>query len=143
MLTQDQRTSLAVLGYLQYRMGRFDAARRIYGALLAVHPDDAGPDRLFRQAHTALAAIALEEGKAEGALRHLNMIPDDDVPSTRDAASLLLRARALWALGREDEARNAVQKYMFFCGNRSGSETSNVAVVPLVSPRASYPGNDA
>ena len=49
-----------------------------------------------------LPAIALSEGKVE---------------ANRHAALHLLRARALWQQGRKDEARAAVNEYLYLAGN--------------------------
>lgn len=112
--------TLAVLGYLYFRMGRNDAAKRIFSLLLAASPEQA--DRLSRQAHALLAAVAIEDGKGEIALRHLHAAMDGAILSSRDAALHLLRARALWLLDRKDEARDAVQSYMVLSGTPGTSE---------------------
>lgn len=119
MLTKEQRLTLAVLGYLHFRMGRNDAAKRIFTAILAASPDEV--DHLSRQSHALLAAVAIEDGKGEAALRHLHAAMDGVLLSSREAVLHLLRARALWLLERRDEARDAVQSYMFLVGN-TGSE---------------------
>ena len=115
MLTHEQRLTLAVLGYLYFRMGRHAAAGRIFAALIAASPEKA--DRLSRQAHAALAATAIESGRGEAALRHLHAAMDGVILSSGDAPLHVLRARALWLLERRDEARDAVQNYMFLAGN--------------------------
>ncbi len=119
MLTKEQRLTLAVLGYLYFRMGRNDAAKRIFTVLLAASSEKT--DRLSRQAHALLAAVAVENGKGEIALRHLHAAMDGVLLASRDAALHLLRARALWLLERRDEARDAVQQYMVLVGNTGTS----------------------
>ena len=129
MLTQEQRTTLSVLGYLHYRMGRHASARRIYASLLAAWPKEAAPDALYIQASLALASIAVEDGRGEVALRYLQSLPEPT--AVREAPALLLRAQALWLLDRHDEARNAIQKYMFLLGSN----------VPSENTMSSYAGN--
>ena len=129
MLTQEQRTTLSVLGYLYYRMGRHASARRIYASLLAAWPKEVAPDPLYFQASMALASIAVEDSRGEVALRYLQSIPEPETAG--EAPVLLLRAQALWLLERHDEARNAIQKYMFLLG----------AHVPSEKVLSSYAGN--
>ena len=73
-LTQEQRNTLSILGYLYYRMGRLDNAATVFAALDKLAPE--GMDAMH-----------------------------------------LLRARALWQQGRKDEARAAVNEYLYLAGN--------------------------
>ena len=82
-LTQEQRNTLSILGYLYYRMGRLDNAATVFAAL-----DKLAPEGM-----------------------------DAQTLSTRHAALHLLRARALWQQGRKDEARAAVNEYLYLAGN--------------------------
>ena len=82
-LTQEQRNTLSILGYLYYRMGRLDNAATVFAALDKLAPE--GMDAISRRA--------------------------------RHAALHLLRARALWQQGRKDEARAAVNEYLYLAGN--------------------------
>ena len=102
-LTQEQRNTLSILGYLYYRMGRLDNAATVFAALDKLAPE--GMDAISRRAAATLAAIETDRGTAEKAL------------STRHAALHLLRARALWQQGRKDEARAAVNEYLYLAGN--------------------------
>ena len=95
-LTQEQRNTLSILGYLYYRMGRLDNAATVFAALDKLAPE--GMDAISRRAAATLAAIETDRGNAEKALQ-------------------LLRARALWQQGRKDEARAAVNEYLYLAGN--------------------------
>ena len=69
------------------------------------------------QAAATLAAIETDRGNAEKALQLLHRVMDGQTLSTRHAALHLLRARALWQQGRKDEARAAVNEYLYLAGN--------------------------
>jgi tetratricopeptide (TPR) repeat protein len=106
-LDDDQFQALKVLGFLFRRLGLHDKARRLYLALLALRPDD--PDLL-----APAAAAALGGGRADEALGLLDRLeaaggsPDPDLALAAD----LLRARAMAALDRPDEARAAAGRYL-------------------------------
>ena len=110
-LTQEQRNTLSILGYLYYRMGRLDNAATVFAALDKLAPE--GMDAISRRAAATLAAIETDRGNAEKALQLLH----GQTLSTRHAALHLLRARALWQQGRKDEARAAVNEYLYLAGN--------------------------
>lgn len=114
-LTQEQRSTLSILGYLYYRMGRLDNAATVFAALDRLAPE--GMDAISRRAAATLAAIETDRGNAEKALRLLHRAMDGQPLSTRHAALHLLRARALWQQGRKDEARAAVNEYLYLAGN--------------------------
>ena len=109
-LTQEQRNTLSILGYLYYRMGRLDNAATVFAALDKLAPE--GMDAISRRAAATLAAIETEK-----ALQLLHRVMDGQTLSTRHAALHLLRARALWQQGRKDEARAAVNEYLYLAGN--------------------------
>ena len=110
-LTQEQRNTLSILGYLYYRMGRLDNAATVFAALDKLAPE--GMDAISRRAAATLAAIET----AEKALQLLHRVMDGQTLSTRHAALHLLRARALWQQGRKDEAKAAVNEYLYLAGN--------------------------
>ena len=93
-LTQEQRNTLSILGYLYYRMGRLDNAATVFAALDKLAPE--GMDAISRRAAATLAAIETDRGNAEKALQLLHRVMDGQTLSTRHAALHLLRARALW-----------------------------------------------
>jgi len=102
-LDADQRTSLRVLGFLYLRLGYCERAARLFRALTALDPGDV-------DAAKSLAAAQIESGKAEAALELLAASPlreaaDDDV-------LMLLKARALWRLERNAEARAAMNAWL-------------------------------
>jgi tetratricopeptide (TPR) repeat protein len=119
MLDDDQFQTLSVLGFLFRRLGLYDKAGRLYRALLALRPDD--PAVL-----AAAAAAAVAAGEAAAALgfldrlAHLSPTESRAWPSLFDADRTgagspilwLLKAKALAALGRSDEAQAAVQNYL-------------------------------
>ena len=79
---------------------------------------EAGLEELYsRRAAATLAAIETDRGNAEKALQLLHRVMDGQTLSTRHAALHLLRARALWQQGRKDEARAAVNEYLYLAGN--------------------------
>ncbi len=116
-LSSEQRTTLSILGYLYYRMGRIDSAVTVFAALAAQAPEPA--DAVTLRALATLAAIETERGNGEKALQLLHRVMDGRTLSTRHAALHLLRARALWQQGRKDEARAAVNEYLYLAGGSS------------------------
>lgn len=125
-LTQEQRNTLSILGYLYYRMGRLDNAATVFAALDRIAPE--GMDAITRRAVATLAAIETDRGNPEKALQLLHRVMDGRTLSTRLAALHLLRARALWQLGRRDEARAAVNEYLYLSG--SGPSAQALAAKP-------------
>ncbi len=121
-LTQEQRNTLSILGYLYYRMGRLDNAATVFAALDRLAP--AGMDAITRRALATLAAIETDRGNGEKALQLLHRVMDGQILSTRLAALHLLRARALWQQGRRDEARSAVNEYLYLAGSGPSAQAS-------------------
>lgn len=116
MLDPQQRRTLHVLGYLCLRMGQMDRAARVF-AVLAALPADV-PDR---QAYSGLAAVALDKGDAATALKHLYTAMEGEPLSSRRSALHLLRAQALWREDRKDEAKSAVDEYLYLAGSSTGA----------------------
>jgi DNA-binding SARP family transcriptional activator len=113
-LDQEHITSLRVLGFLYLRLGFADRAARLFLALLALHPTDA-------EAGLSLAAALLEHGKAEAALDILTRLEEPSSPATDSGYSanpvfLLLKARALWRLQRNEEAFLVMDHYLAAAG---------------------------
>lgn len=111
-LTRDETDSLLVLVHLYMRLGDLDTAKLILKNIQQVRPDE-------RQVLKYLAAVALEQDNPEKTLFHLAPLLRDAALSTRDAALLLMQARALWLLGREAESRNATAEYLTITGESS------------------------
>ncbi|WP_300778112.1 hypothetical protein [uncultured Bilophila sp.] len=112
-LAQDQRATLSILGYLFYRMGRLDSAAKVFAALIALAPAEA------RRACATLAAIEVERGRGQEALPLLRRVTEGRVLPSREAVLHLLRARALWQQERREEARAAVDDYLYLAGGRA------------------------
>ncbi|UQZ90968.1 hypothetical protein C4J81_17800 [Deltaproteobacteria bacterium Smac51] len=104
MLNDNQLTTLKTLGFLYWRLGYFDRVERLFKALLAVRPDDAESLKL-------LAAAQLEQARFADALASLDKLGHKPRPSG-EAVIWLMRAKALWGLGREAEAGAAVDEYL-------------------------------
>ena len=108
-LEYGQMTSLKVLGAIYLRLGFFERAARLFQALFALAPEDAGIAR-------SLAAALLENGEAEAALERLAAPPlsadSADAAASRDPVLLLLKARALWRLQKNEEAFSVMDAYL-------------------------------
>jgi thioredoxin-like negative regulator of GroEL len=108
-LDREHVASLKVLGFLYLRLGFADRAARLFQALLALLPEDA-------EAALSLAAALLENGKAETALKLLEAPPlaahSNDSDDSARPVFLLLKARALWRLQRNEEAFLVMDRYL-------------------------------
>ena len=105
-MTRDRGDSadlLHSLGYLYLKGGR--ARRALVMLLLAnqVEPDNAG-------ILCTLTAALIENGSSQRALSALNRLAE--LEPDRGEAATLLRARALWTVGDEDEARRCFAAYV-------------------------------
>jgi len=112
VLDEEQRRALLVLGSLFLRMGQYARARKLFSALLALKADDSWARR-------GLAATCAALGDGEAALKHIDQVLAMGSLPSRDAALYLVKARALWLCGRQDEARNAVHIWLDAGGSRS------------------------
>lgn len=125
-LTEDEKKTLSVLAFLFFRMGMEDRARRFYETIAELSTQGT-PD--FRFAKAGLAAAALEAGDAETALREVREALAGGPLSTRDATLHWLRSRALWALGRKEEARAARETFLSMRGDAFPTEDEDAAKV--------------
>lgn len=125
-LTEDEKKTLSVLAFLFFRMGMEDRARRFYETIAELSTPGT-PD--FRFAKAGLAAAALEAGDAETALREVREALAGEPLSTRDATLHWLRSRALWALGRKEEARAARETFLSMRGDAFPTEDEDAAKV--------------
>ena len=83
-------------------------------------------DAISRRAAATLAAIETDRGNAEKALRLLHRAMDGQTLSTRHAALHLLRARAALQQGRKaDEARAAVNEYLYLAGSGPSAQAGH------------------
>lgn len=112
-ISDGERRTLSVLAYLFFRMGFGERAKRIYAAIADLSAPGSAD---YRFAKAGVAAAALDLGDAAGALAALKDIPRADTLSSKEAALHLLRAQALWRLGREEEARAARDEYLRLAG---------------------------
>lgn len=107
-LTEQQRLSLLMLAYCYARMGWFAHAKKVYAALTALSARD-------WQAEAGLAVTLLREAKsgaaASAALDHVRRAQSYAPAAAKPCALRLLEARALWLLGRREEARAALETY--------------------------------
>ena len=125
-LTEDEKKTLSVLAFLFFRMGMEDRARRFYETIAELSTPGT-PD--FRFAKAGLAAAALEAGDAETALREVREALAGGPLSTRDSTLHWLRSRALWALGRKEEARAARETFLSMRGDAFPTEDEDAAKV--------------
>ncbi|MCK9239978.1 tetratricopeptide repeat protein [Desulfocurvus sp.] len=109
MLTRAQRDALFMLVYLYVRLGDTARARTILDALARACP---GEDRTGKY----LAGVALLEEQYERALALLAPYTSGPMTGTADAPLLLLKAKALWHVGRESESRGALDEYLYLVG---------------------------
>ncbi len=125
-LTEDEKKTLSVLAFLFFRLGMENRARRFYETIAELSAPGT-PD--FRFAKAGLAAAALEAGDAETALREVREALAGGPLSTRDATLHWLRSRALWALGRKEEARAARETFLSMRGDAFPTEDEDAAKV--------------
>ncbi|WP_418764235.1 hypothetical protein [Mailhella sp.] len=111
-LKENQRRTLHVLAYMMLRMGQRERAERIYAALEALAPQS-HPDRL---ALAGAAAVAISAGNGAKALEYLRGAMSGGPLSSRRTALYLMKAQALWLEGRKEEARAALDEYLFLVG---------------------------
>ena len=111
-LTENQKRALHVLAYMMLRMGRQESAGRIYAALVRL----ASPEKPDRLALAGAAAVAIGGGDGAGALEALRGAMGGSPLSSRRAVLHLMKAQALWLEGRKEEARAALDEYLFLAG---------------------------
>ena len=103
-ISDAQKRTWHVLGFLFLRMGEFARARRLFRALLALDPFD-----LNARISLAHASIQLKDG--EMALQTLaGLKPEDPIPGGAAILHLLL-ARSYHLLGEELRAKEEIQAF--------------------------------
>jgi tetratricopeptide (TPR) repeat protein len=113
-LDEAQAFSLRLLAQLYLRLGAYDKAERALKALMAA----AGPDP---GCLGQLACAEMELGRPEEALACLEALEANGPPEPGiKAAAELARARALWRLGRLEEAGRARDKYVETVSKEAG-----------------------
>ena len=118
-LSLTEQRALAVLGFLMFRLGREDSARRYYRALEKLSAPGTAE---HRRALAGLAAVAVERGDAAAANSALREAMAGGAISTREGALHLLRAQALWMQGRSQEARAACGEYELIAGRQKDEQ---------------------
>ncbi|MDR2450585.1 MAG: hypothetical protein LBE85_02185 [Candidatus Accumulibacter sp.] len=112
-LDREHLISLRVLGFLYLRLGFADRAARLFQALLALLPEDG-------EATLSLVAALLENDNAEAALNlleaPLSAAESANSTGSADPVRLLLKARALWRLQRNEEAFLVMDRYLAAAG---------------------------
>lgn len=112
-MDSEELKSLGVLAFLLYRMGWYERSERVYAGLSALCAERSSARR---EALAGLAAAQIEQGKAREALENAEAAASGLPLSTRQAGLHLIRAQALWQLGRRTEAAAARDLYL----NRAG-----------------------
>ena len=97
-----EREAMAVLGYFFLQNNRPAKAAALFAALNVLYPDDP-------RTVTSLALAQVREGRAERALQTLERLA---LLGFADDVFHLLRAQALTALERREEASAAMQAYL-------------------------------
>lgn len=108
-ISADERKTLSVLAFLFFRMGMDERACGIYEALAELSAPDSSD---WRFAHAGMAAVELEIGHARAALEDLKKAIKSGPLATKEAALHLLKAQALWQMGRRDEAQLARDEFL-------------------------------
>ena len=99
-MNSESKDVLSLLGYLFLRHGK---PQKAIAALEALEVADAGRPWVQR----SLAYAYLQNGDFENSLAQVSKFLDHD---REDHGALLIRSRALWGLGRHDEARKLIQQ---------------------------------
>ncbi|HSI84739.1 MAG: hypothetical protein ACAI35_15405 [Candidatus Methylacidiphilales bacterium] len=109
-MKESQKEYLLILAHLFLEHEHFEKSRTILVALRELFPADASVARALAYVYHQLGYQdeALAEAEAS-----LEMDLPDDSPRSLAVANTgrLLRSKALWAMGREDEARDALSEY--------------------------------
>ncbi len=118
-VTSDEKRALDVLAFLLFRMGQGERAARVYESLAELSEPGS---RDWRMAHQGLAAASIELGDGEKALAAVKAAMKGRTLSTKESALHLMKAQALWLLGRKEEARGARDVYLSLTGRKNEVE---------------------
>ena len=102
-MTNASRDFLSLLGYVFLEHGQGEKAVTVFDALLALDPKDAATSR-------RLALAYLTADRHADCLRHCDAHMDRFPVDPEIDAVRLTRGRALWNLGRQNEARRAAKR---------------------------------
>ncbi len=123
-INEGERRTLSVLAYLFFRMGLGERAKRIYAAIAELSEPGSSD---YRFAKAGVAAVDIELGNGAEALASIKEILRGQTLSTREATLHLLKAQALWQLGRREEACAARDEYLRLCGSSASSSRTEGA----------------
>lgn len=100
-MNQESKESLAILAYLYIEHFKYEKAYNLLIALNAYFPNDSDISR-------ALAYACLKIGDFQSSLRHAEASIKKGIPQNKLAASTLIKAKALWGLGKEEAAKHTL-----------------------------------
>jgi predicted Zn-dependent protease len=110
MLPREHIEALEILGHIYFLQGRAKECRIVFKGLLVL--DEGNTSALGH-----LAALELEEGRGEDALRLLDAYMSGERKASPPV--WLMRAQALALAGRVDESRRSMAQYMALAAGRS------------------------
>lgn len=105
MWREEQTEGLRVLADVYLDQGQTDKARTLLEALRVLAPQNVGVIRALSYAH-------LLAGRYEEALATTDALLRLDAAMPDNAPALLIRGKALWALGQATEARDSLRRYL-------------------------------
>ncbi len=94
----------ALLGFTYMEHGKFDKARVVFELLKGAFDDV--------NSLKALSYICLKTGRYEEALAYADAFIKRCEDEKKRKTAFLLKSRALWALGRREEARQYMKKFL-------------------------------
>ncbi len=102
-LSQEELEFLQLLGYILMMYGKWNRAAAIYDALDILMPDNF-------QIRKAQALTCLNTGQNERALEKIEELLENSAPPSERKNLLIMKARALWNLGKRNEAAASLQE---------------------------------
>lgn len=105
MWRKEQTETLLILAEVYLDQGQPERAAILLEALHWLEPDSVPVLR-------ALSYALLQAGRTEEALAALDALLRRDAAMPAQAPALLMRSKALWALGRAAEAQESWQRYL-------------------------------
>lgn len=105
MWREENKEALQVLADVYLDQGQLDKAVVLLEGLHALEPHDA-------QVLKALSYAYLRVERYDDTLNMVDTLLRLGAPMPENAPILLIRGKALWALGRASEARDSLKRYM-------------------------------
>lgn len=102
--TEQERSTLQAQAFLLLQCGRFQEAYQLFQALVAIEPDQ---DRVL----PGLTVSALKAGRSAEAIQLCESLMQSP-KWKQDPQLTLCLSRALWAEGRQEEARTTYQTFL-------------------------------